>query len=74
MDVFLPAGRSTESTPILLYYSWRGLIDGARKEFLSIQRKLIRISFQIMLFVAINYRLFDFYDECKPISQPKKMM
>lgn len=59
LDVFLPAGRSTESTPILLYIHGGGWIDGSKEEFLQF-KEAIRISFPDYAFVAINYRLFDF--------------
>ncbi|MFT4855398.1 MAG: acetyl esterase/lipase [Algoriphagus sp.] len=59
LDVFLPAGRSTEDTPLLLYIHGGGWIEGSKEEFLQF-REAIRISFPQYAFVAINYRLFDF--------------
>lgn len=59
LDVFLPAGRSTETTPLLIYIHGGGWIEGSKEEFLQF-REAIRISFPQYAFVAINYRLFDF--------------
>lgn len=59
LDVFLPAGRSTDSTPILIYIHGGSWIQGSKEEFLQF-KEAIRISFPNYAFVAINYRLFDF--------------
>lgn len=59
LDVFLPAGRSTESTPLLIYIHGGGWIDGSKEEFLQFKEAL-QVSFPDYAFVAINYRLFDF--------------
>jgi len=59
LDVFLPAGRSTEATPLLIYIHGGGWIEGSKEEFLQF-KEAIRISFPEYAFVAINYRLFDF--------------
>jgi hypothetical protein len=62
LDAFLPAGRSTDSTPLLIYIHGGGWIQGSKEEFLQF-REAIRLSFPDYAFVAINYRLFDFNQE-----------
>lgn len=59
LDVFLPADRSTQTTPILLYIHSGGWIDGNKEEFLQF-KEAIKVSFPGYAFVAINYRLFNF--------------
>jgi acetyl esterase/lipase len=59
LDVFLPAGRSTEATPLLIYIHGGAWIEGSKEEFLQF-REAIRVSLPQYAFVAINYRLFDF--------------
>lgn len=59
LDVFLPAGRSTERTPLLIYIHGGGWIDGSKEEFLQF-KDAIQVSFPDYAFVSINYRLFDF--------------
>jgi dipeptidyl aminopeptidase/acylaminoacyl peptidase len=59
MDVFLPAGRSTTETPLLIYIHGGAWIDGDKSEFLQI-KPLLEKEFQGYAFVSLNYRLFDF--------------
>lgn len=59
LDVFLPAGRSTQRTPLLIYIHGGAWIDGSKEEFLQF-KNAIRVSFPNYAFVAINYRLFNF--------------
>ncbi|NVJ87245.1 MAG: alpha/beta hydrolase [Algoriphagus sp.] len=59
MDIFLPEGRSMESTPVLIYIHGGAWIDGSKDEFQE-----FRMAFEQALpefaLIAINYRLFDF--------------
>lgn len=59
MDVYLPAGRSTESTPLLIYIHGGAWIDGDKSEFLQV-KSLAENSLSNFAFVSINYRLYDF--------------
>jgi acetyl esterase/lipase len=59
MDVFLPAGRSTEKTPLLVYIHGGAWIDGDKSEFLQF-KPLVEQAFPDYAFISINYRLFDF--------------
>ncbi|NVK49317.1 MAG: alpha/beta hydrolase [Cyclobacteriaceae bacterium] len=59
MDVFLPAGRSMEETPVLLYIHGGAWIDGSKDEFLQF-KSAFEQALPDFAFVAINYRLFDF--------------
>lgn len=59
MDVFLPAGRSVEKTPLLVYIHGGAWIDGDKTEFLQF-KPLVEQAFADFAFISINYRLFDF--------------
>lgn len=59
MDVYLPAGRSAESTPLLIYIHGGAWIDGDKSEFLQV-KSLAENSLSNFAFVSINYRLYDF--------------
>lgn len=59
MDIYLPAERSTDQTPLLVYIHGGAWIDGDKSEFLQI-KPLLEEKFQGYAFVALNYRLFDF--------------
>lgn len=59
MDVFLPAGRSTATTPTLIYIHGGAWIDGDKDEFLRFKPVLEQL-FPDYAFVSLNYRLFDF--------------
>lgn len=59
MDVYLPAGRTQSSTPLLIYIHGGGWIDGDKSEFLQVKEILER-EFPNYAFVSLNYRLFDF--------------
>jgi acetyl esterase/lipase len=58
-DIFLPQGRSIESTPLLIYIHGGGWIDGSKEEFLQF-RKIFQKEFPDYAIAAINYRLFNF--------------
>lgn len=58
LDVYLPAGRSIEETPLLIYIHGGAWIDGSKSEFLSFQ-SLMEKSFPGYAFVSIDYRLFN---------------
>lgn len=59
MDVYLPAGRSREKTPLLVYIHGGAWIDGDKSEFLQFKPVLENL-FPEYAFVSVNYRLFDF--------------
>ncbi len=58
LDVYLPAGRSIEETPLLIYIHGGAWIDGSKSEFLDFQ-SLMEKSFPEYAFVSIDYRLFN---------------
>ncbi|WP_297338309.1 alpha/beta hydrolase [Algoriphagus sp.] len=64
-DVYLPAGRSREQTPLLIYIHGGAWIDGSKEEFLQF-KPLMEQSFPDYAFVAINYRLYDFISQDNP--------
>ena len=59
MDVYLPAGRNTETTPTLIYIHGGAWIDGDKSEFLRFKPLLGQL-FPDYAFISLNYRLFDF--------------
>jgi acetyl esterase/lipase len=59
MDVFLPAGRTLEDTPILIYIHGGAWIDGSKEEFLEFQNAFEQV-LPDFAFVSINYRLYNF--------------
>ena len=59
MDVFLPAGRTLEDTPTLIYIHGGAWIDGSKEEFLEF-RTAFEQALPDFAFVAINYRLYNF--------------
>lgn len=58
LDVYLPAGRSIEKTPLLIYIHGGAWIDGSKSEFLDFQ-SLMEKSFPEYAFVSIDYRLLN---------------
>ncbi len=58
MDVFLPAGRSKDKTPLLVYIHGGAWIDGNKSEFLQF-KPLVEQAFPGFALISINYRLFD---------------
>jgi acetyl esterase/lipase len=58
-DIFLPQGRSIESTPLLIYIHGGGWINGSKEEFLLF-RQAFQKEFPDYAIAAINYRLFNF--------------
>ncbi|MDI1321708.1 MAG: alpha/beta hydrolase [Algoriphagus sp.] len=58
LDVYLPAGRSTEDTPIIIYIHGGAWIEGSKSEFLGVQ-PLMEKSFPEYAYVSIDYRLFN---------------
>lgn len=59
MDIFLPAGRSIDKTPVLIYIHGGAWIDGDKSEFLQV-KPLIELTFPGYAMISLNYRLFDF--------------
>lgn len=59
MDVYLPAGRSTTDTPLLIYIHGGAWIDGDKSEFLQV-KPVLEKEFPGYAFISLNYRLFDF--------------
>lgn len=59
MDIFLPAGRSIDKTPVLIYIHGGAWVDGDKSEFLQV-KPLIEQTFPGYAMVSLNYRLFDF--------------
>lgn len=59
MDIFLPAGRSIDKTPVLIYIHGGAWIDGDKSEFLQV-KPLIELTFRGYAMISLNYRLFDF--------------
>ena len=59
LDVYLPAGRSQTSTPLLVYIHGGAWIDGDKSEFLQFKPVLENL-FPEYAFVSVNYRLYDF--------------
>lgn len=59
MDVYLPAGRTTLDTPLLIYIHGGAWIDGDKSEFLQVKSAL-ESEFPGYAFISLNYRLFDF--------------
>lgn len=58
MDVYLPAGRSMEKTPLLIYIHGGAWIDGSKEEFTSFREDLSK-SFPGYAFISLNYSLFN---------------
>lgn len=71
MDVYLPAGRSASTTPLLIYIHGGAWIDGDKSEFLQV-RPILQQQFPGYAFVALNYRLFDFATGTNGISDQEK--
>ena len=59
MDIFLPAGRSPEETPVLIYIHGGAWIDGDKSEFLQV-KPLAEQIFPGYAMISFNYRLYDF--------------
>lgn len=59
MDVYLPAGRSAEETPVLIYVHGGAWIDGDKSEFLQV-KPLVEQIFPGYAMISFNYRLYDF--------------
>lgn len=59
MDIFLPEGRSSEKTPLLIYIHGGAWIDGDKSEFLQV-KPLVEQTFPGFAMISFNYRLFDF--------------
>jgi dipeptidyl aminopeptidase/acylaminoacyl peptidase len=71
MDVFLPAGRTSETTPLLVYIHGGAWIDGDKSEFLQV-KSLIEKEFPDYAFVSLNYRLYDFATGSNGISDQEE--
>lgn len=59
MDIFLPAGRSSDKTPVIIYIHGGAWVDGDKSEFLQV-KPLVEQSFPGFAMISFNYRLFDF--------------
>lgn len=59
MDIYLPAGRSVEETPVMIYIHGGAWIDGDKSEFLQV-KPLVEQTFTGYAMISLNYRLFDF--------------
>lgn len=71
MDVYLPAGRSTSETPLLIYIHGGAWIDGDKSEFLQV-KPILQQQFPEYAFVSLNYRLFDFATGANGISDQEQ--
>ncbi len=58
-DIFLPAGRSKEATPLLIYIHGGGWVEGSKAEFLQFKQALQKELPEYAM-ASINYRLFNF--------------
>ena len=58
MDIYLPAGRSVEKTPVLVYIHGGAWIDGDKNEFAQF-KPLVEQAFPDFALISINYRLYD---------------
>lgn len=65
MDVYLPADRSTEETPLLIYIHGGAWISGNKNEFADFRNALVE-SFPDYAFVSIGYRLYNPYTQTNP--------
>lgn len=58
LDVYLPAARSIEETPLLIYIHGGSWVSGSKADFLAFQ-SLMEKSFPGYAFVSIDYRLYN---------------
>ncbi|MEB2773689.1 alpha/beta hydrolase [Algoriphagus sp. D3-2-R+10] len=58
LDLYLPAGRSIEDTPVLIYIHGGAWIEGSKEEFIQF-RTALSSSLPGYAFVAINYSLYN---------------
>ncbi|MFC5625486.1 alpha/beta hydrolase [Algoriphagus winogradskyi] len=58
LDVYLPAGRSIEKTPLLIYIHGGAWIEGSKDEFKQFKNSLSS-AFPEYAFVSINYSLYN---------------
>ncbi|WP_339869782.1 alpha/beta hydrolase [uncultured Algoriphagus sp.] len=59
MDVYLPAGRSTTDTPLLIYIHGGAWVEGSKEEFKQFRTSLTA-ALPEYAFVSINYSLYNF--------------
>src|SRR5690606_287810 len=71
MDVFLPAARSSEKTPLLIYIHGGGWVEGDKAEFLQF-KAMLEQEFSGYAFASLNYRLFDFATASYGISDQEQ--
>jgi dipeptidyl aminopeptidase/acylaminoacyl peptidase len=71
MDVYLPAGRSADQTPLLVYIHGGAWMDGDKSEFLQI-KPLLEKEFSELAFASLNYRLFDYVTQSNGISEQEQ--
>ncbi|MHA7131936.1 prolyl oligopeptidase family serine peptidase [Algoriphagus namhaensis] len=65
LNVYLPAGRSSEDTPLLIYIHGGAWIDGDKGEFDAF-RGLAEIHFPDYAYISVGYRLFDLATRANP--------
>ncbi|PZX54595.1 acetyl esterase/lipase [Algoriphagus ratkowskyi] len=58
LDVYLPAGRSTDETPLVIYLHGGAWIEGSKEEFTQF-RAALSSALPDYAFVAINYSLYN---------------
>ncbi|WPR75177.1 alpha/beta hydrolase [Algoriphagus sp. NG3] len=58
LDIYLPAGRSAESTPLLIYIHGGAWVGGSKEEFVAFKETLTALLPEYA-FVAINYSLYN---------------
>ncbi|MCH7407990.1 alpha/beta hydrolase [Belliella sp. DSM 111904] len=58
MDVYLPSGRSSEDTKVLVWIHGGAWTDGDKSEFVAFKERFEQ-SFEGYAFVSLNYRLFN---------------
>lgn len=71
LDVYLPAGRSTEDTPLIVYIHGGSWVGGSKSEFLAFQ-SLMEKSFPGYAFVSIDYRLYNLNTRLNPFPTQEK--
>ncbi|UZD21771.1 alpha/beta hydrolase [Algoriphagus halophytocola] len=58
LDIYLPAGRSTASTPVMIYIHGGAWVEGSKEEFVAF-KDLMSAVLPDYAFVAINYNLYN---------------
>ena len=68
LDIYLPAGRSVESTPLMLYIHGGAWVEGSKEEFVAF-KDLMGAILPEYAFVAINYNLYNLNTGANPFPQ-----